>query len=593
MLTAVLFAASDHAVFGASFVVDSTVDTVDANPGDGLCADASGACTLRAAIQETNALPGPDSITLPAGTYALTIPGFAEDLSATGDLDITDDLTISGAGQDATIIDGSGLDRVIHTLLSPGAAVLVEISSLTVRNGIALPTDPTSSEGIGGEGGGVLNENGLMLLTRVTTRDSFAAREGGGIANENGDLTIVDNAIINNEGGSGGGLSNRGTATVRATLVSGNGSPANGGGISSGGGSLTLTDSQVTRNTVRAFTGGGIYSSGTLTVERSFINENTAGISPVLPLRGEGGGVYAGVSANIRDSSIAGNRANNTGGGVGSDVGDLTLTNVTVSGNSAGVSGGGIAHGTRPTGPQPASMTLANVTVSGNSAATGGGGIANGGDGNTATANLTNVTMGNNSAGSSGASLANTAGDTVSLKNTILAGSEPGANCGGSITSGGHNLDSGNTCGLAAMGDIVNNSDPLLGPLQGNGGLTDTHALLRGSPAIDMADNVACPAADQRGVARPIDGNSDGVAVCDMGAYEAQASTGQPSTMTSTPAAVPSATPASLPHTGADGPPGETWHMTLVTATGTGTFFAVLALALTRRSCDSGARTAK
>src|SRR5439155_10912015 len=86
----------------ATFTVDCTMDDVDAAPGDGICATATGECTLRAAIQETNALPGPDSITLPAGTYTLTIPGTGEDIAATGDLDVTDDLDIRGAHVTAT-----------------------------------------------------------------------------------------------------------------------------------------------------------------------------------------------------------------------------------------------------------------------------------------------------------------------------------------------------------------------------------------------------------------------------------------------------------------------------------------------------------
>src|SRR5262245_7637250 len=69
-------------------VVTSTADEPDESPGDGRCRTASGACTLRAAIQETNALVGADTIVLPGGTYALTIPGADEDLAATGDLDV-------------------------------------------------------------------------------------------------------------------------------------------------------------------------------------------------------------------------------------------------------------------------------------------------------------------------------------------------------------------------------------------------------------------------------------------------------------------------------------------------------------------------
>jgi hypothetical protein len=88
-----------------------------------------------------------------------------------------------------------------------------------------------------------------------------------------------------------------------------------------------------------------------------------------------------------------------------------------------------------------------------------------------------------------------------------------------SITSNGHNLDSDNTCNLTAVGDLPD-TDPRLGPLQDNGGPTLTHTLLFGSPAMDAADNSACPATDQRGFTRPMDGDGDGTPTCDIGAFE-------------------------------------------------------------------------
>src|SRR5438874_2252898 len=104
----------------ATFTVNSSVDAVDAIPGDGICETVrgNGVCTLRAAIQETNALTGPNEIVLPSGTYTITIPGRFEGFgiyrSAIGQFDITNDLTINGAGASTTIIDGNNLDRVFH-----------------------------------------------------------------------------------------------------------------------------------------------------------------------------------------------------------------------------------------------------------------------------------------------------------------------------------------------------------------------------------------------------------------------------------------------------------------------------------------------
>src|SRR5438094_10032224 len=132
----------------ATFNVTSTIDAVEASPGDGICASAGSQCTLRAAVQEANALPGADTIMLPAGTYVLTVGGASarcEDAAAKGDLDITDDVTIIGAGAPITIIDGNGIDRVFDV------AAQANIRGVTIRNGNAGTT--TCPSRIGPVGG--------------------------------------------------------------------------------------------------------------------------------------------------------------------------------------------------------------------------------------------------------------------------------------------------------------------------------------------------------------------------------------------------------------------------------------------------------
>jgi CSLREA domain-containing protein len=150
----------------ATFTVNSTADAVDARPGDGICATATGACTLRAAIQETNALPGADTVIVPAGTYILTIPGRGETASATGDLDITDNLTVAGAGAANTVVEPctpspptapcGGIDRLFH--VDPNAAgINVTISGMTIQNGASGPII----------GGGISTNGGAILLGRA------------------------------------------------------------------------------------------------------------------------------------------------------------------------------------------------------------------------------------------------------------------------------------------------------------------------------------------------------------------------------------------------------------------------------------------
>ena len=283
----------------ATFNVDSDVDAVDANPGDGQCATGGGACTLRAAIQEANALAGDDTIILPTGIYTLTLAGVDEDAAATGDLDITSSLIIAGSGPAATIIDGNALDRVIHIPLS---TTLVSISGVTIQRGDAGVAD----------GGGLYNL-GILELT-----DSAV------ISN-----TAVPSTTVRWYAG-GGGIRNEGNLTLITTTVRGNVTGVIGGGISSGG-VLTLTNSLVAYN--HSFGGtGGVFNFGSMTISNSTVSDNAAGIT-VGSIRNSG-------TMTLTNSTVTSNHDLQGMGGVNQDSGNpLVVKNTIVADNYSSLSG--------------------------------------------------------------------------------------------------------------------------------------------------------------------------------------------------------------------------------------------------------------
>ena len=156
--------------YAQSFTVDSTIDAVDSLPGDGFCSTTAAECTLRAAIQEANALAGPTEIVLGAGTHTLSIPGDDEDASATGDLDVLDDVGIRGAGPATTIIDASSIDRVLHNPSNLISQATLRLEGVTLTGGQADDLNDPS-------GGGVLSEGRLFLADCVVTgnRANFGA----------------------------------------------------------------------------------------------------------------------------------------------------------------------------------------------------------------------------------------------------------------------------------------------------------------------------------------------------------------------------------------------------------------------------------
>jgi CSLREA domain-containing protein len=198
-------------VRAAVYTVTKTADTAD-----GAC-DTD--CSLREAILAANANPGPDFILLGSGVYTLAIPGAGEDLGATGDLDVRDDVAIVGVSAENTILDGGQLDRVLDVATGSD----VEIHGVTIRNGK-----------VNGPGGGVRNQGVLSLSRSIVTGNSTTGSGfGGGLWADGAEarLTITQSTVADNlAGGGGGGLATGAYTRVTDSTFSGNGSATDFGG---------------------------------------------------------------------------------------------------------------------------------------------------------------------------------------------------------------------------------------------------------------------------------------------------------------------------------------------------------------------------
>lgn len=210
-----------------------------------------------------------------------------------------------------------------------------------------------------------------------------------------------------------------------------------------------------------------------------------------------------------------------------------TLTDVEFSNNRAGREGGGMYSASS------SRAELTNVTFVNNSAATNGGGMLN----SESSALLTNATFYNNVAGKYGGGICNTFSSRATLTNVTLSGNEAPHGSGVCNVGGSFTLVNGIVWGNTPAQDQVYNDNvtpqisysdieggwagagnlnvnPRFGEFGDYGGLTRLLSLLSGSPVIDRGSPSACPSTDQLGLSRPVDGDGDGSAICDMGAYE-------------------------------------------------------------------------
>ncbi len=469
----------DPTYCASEFIVTKFNDT-----NDGIC---DGDCSLREAVIGSNVCSGIQTIRIPAGSYDLSIAGTGEDLAATGDLDVTHDAIIIGEG--APSIDANGIDRVfdIHS------SATVEISTMMIQGG-----EEQFGAGIRNQGsltmhGGVVSNNTCVFP------DGIMGGSGGGGISSDGTLVLEHTQIRENSADMGGGIRIAGPGTLdmsgSGAMINGNIAHETGGGLAVGNGSeATLTDVDIWRNET-TYDGGGIFNAGILHLNQSAVYENTSGYVAGGLINYYGGEVWA-TETRFEDNSA-------DQGGAIQTSGLVTLYQSSITNNHAtsGAGGGVFVDAAVP------GLHLHNTTVSNNTASTAGTG--DGIHNNAGDVWLEWVTVAENDQ----IGIYNSPGGTTAIENSIVAYNS-GSNCAGAgLGSGGYNIEDGNSCNFISANDLPN-SDPLLGPLANNGGLTPTHALLPGSLAIDSATPDMCTSIDQRGISRP-QGTQ-----CDRGAYE-------------------------------------------------------------------------
>jgi subtilisin family serine protease len=287
--------------FVGQIEIDIFADGADPNPTDGVSDNGSGQSTLRSAIQTANALPGLNTLVLEAGTYELTITGAGEDASATGDLDITDDLLILGNGATIKIIGGH--DRVFD---------LASDSTLTIE-GLTI----TGGDGLSDSGGGI-RTSGTLVVSK-TLLHANSATTGGAIASINGNVTLTNSTISTNAATFGAGLDIlRGSLIATHVTITANTASDTAGGIRQAApSSVTLTSTILANNSANADSD----TSGTFSSRFSLIGD--AGSATGLTDGDNGNQV--GDSANRIDPSL-GPLADNAG---------LTLTHRVLDGSPA------------------------------------------------------------------------------------------------------------------------------------------------------------------------------------------------------------------------------------------------------------------
>lgn len=336
-LLALAMSASATCGSAAGFDVTTELDAPDSEPGDGICATGEGACSLRAAVQEANALPGHDVIVLPAGLFAFTVEGRDEDSAASGDLDILDTLTLAGTGAQATIVDGNGIDTVVQIHAGAG---MVRIEGIgLVRGDYRLPPACNVID-CPGAGGLIVGDGVEVTLRDVDLRENVSVGLATALLNRgclNGDrLRVIGNRNAESGFSQATILTDPHADDLRACLsldhseIAANGVAGDGmvvGAIYADDSDIVLKRSLV-RDNVGQWDGAFLFNMrNEVLIENTTIVGNIGGSGLML---NDGGS-----TVHFRHCTITGNTGASTGGihDVHGGFGLVTLSNTLLTGN--------------------------------------------------------------------------------------------------------------------------------------------------------------------------------------------------------------------------------------------------------------------
>jgi uncharacterized repeat protein (TIGR02543 family) len=475
---------------------NGTVTTGCTSPGTGACQTLQEGVTAAETYTDTDV-----TLEVAAGTYAEHDTITAKSLSS---------LTIQGAGTHATTVTGTKSGR---PLTVEGGTVA--ISGFTITNGHATTgggvfndgsatlTDDTvtnDSTPPGGKGGGVLND-GTATLTDDTLSGDTAGDYGGGFMNTAGTATLTDDNIsgdttLNDPGDGyfGGGIFNYGTATLTDDTISGDSSLNGGGVLNWDGSTATLTDDTVSTDSAYQGNGGGVYNLGTATLTDDTLSGDSAYGEQASE---NGGGVANFATATLTDDTVSTDSAWDYGGGVW-NAGIATLTDDTLAGDTAFDPVEGVSPGS-------------------------GGALYN----YAATATLTDDTLSGDYSKVGGAVYNNDlldglyASDTEpTISNSIL----DNAACSSTISDGGYNVETGDSCAFGSTSVNTSTTINLATSLAANTSTGPlTLAIGPTSSAFEEVPAGACSVAtDERADPRP---GAAGQTKCDAGAFEWQGGT--------------------------------------------------------------------